>query len=255
MTFDIQKLLENKTALYVVLGLSVANLIGYMSVRNDDAVIMFFVLGVIASYFSKNMIVIMGVPLLLVSLYMATRNGVKEGMEGKKKDEESKKANGTKLSKELNIKTGAPKKELADMERELATSEKNIEKTEKKIDSTLESGIDRNATVEQNMETLQQFLGSDGIKKLSADTEKLQQQQESLQKLLEQLIPTIMQSQKLMENFGGFGDQLTGKAGPLIDMVQSLASKFLGAEKSVVSDLEQKSKKLAKQLEAEADKL
>ena len=37
---------------------------------NNDAVIMFFVMGVLASYFSKNMIVIMGVPLLLVSLYV-----------------------------------------------------------------------------------------------------------------------------------------------------------------------------------------
>ena len=237
MTFDIQKLLENKTALYVVLGLSMANLIGYMSVRNDDAVIMFFVLGVIASYFSKNMIVIMGVPLLLVTLYMTTRNSVKEGMEhGPKEDPEKPKSKKGKLAKELNIKTGSAKQD-----------------TEPATKSS--SAIDRDATVEQNMKNLEKFLDSDGIKQLSKDTEKLQQQQESLQKLLEQLMPTIVQSQKLMENVGGLGDQLTGKAGPLIDMVQSLASKFIGAEKTAVSDLEQESKKLAKQLEAEASKL
>ena len=237
MTFDIQKLLENKTALYVVLGLSMANLIGYMSVRNDDAVIMFFVLGVIASYFSKNMIVIMGVPLLLVTLYMTTRNSVKEGMEhGPKEDSEKPKTKKGKLAKELNIKTGSAKQD-----------------TESATKSA--SAVDRDATVEQNMKNLEKFLDSDGIKQLSKDTEKLQQQQESLQKLLEQLMPTIVQSQKLMQNFGGLGDQLTGKAGPLIDMVQSLASKFIGAEKTAVSDLEQESKKLAKQLEAEASKL
>ena len=237
MTFDIQKLLENKTALYVVLGLSMANLIGYMSVRNDDAVIMFFVLGVIASYFSKNMIVIMGVPLLLVTLYMTTRNSVKEGMaHGPKEDSEKPKTKKGKLAKELNIKTGSAKQDT-----ESATKSSSV--------------VDRDATVEQNMKNLEKFLDSDGIKQLSKDTEKLQQQQESLQKLLEQLMPTIVQSQKLMENFGGLGDQLTGKAGPLIDMVQSLASKFIGAEKTAVSDLEQESKKLAKQLEAEASKL
>ena len=237
MTFDIQKLLENKTALYVVLGLSMANLIGYMSVRNDDAVIMFFVLGVIASYFSKNMIVIMGVPLLLVTLYMTTRNSVKEGMaHGPKEDSEKPKTKKGKLAKELNIKTGSAKQDT-----ESATKSSSV--------------VDRDATVEQNMKNLEKFLDSDGIKQLSKDTEKLQQQQESLQKLLEQLMPTIVQSQKLMQNFGGLGDQLTGKAGPLIDMVQSLASKFIGAEKTAVSDLEQESKKLAKQLEAEASKL
>lgn len=240
MTFDIQKLLENKTALYVVLGLSMANLIGYMSVRNDDAVIMFFVLGVIASYFSKNMIVIMGVPLLLVTLYMTTRNSVKEGMEhgqkDKEDDSEKSKPKKGKLAKELNIKTGSAKQD-----------------TESATKSS--SAVDRDATVEQNMKNLEKFLDSDGIKQLGKDTEKLQQQQESLQKLLEQLMPTIVQSQKLMENVGGLGDQLTGKAGPLIDMVQSLASKFIGAEKTAVSDLEQESKKLAKQLEAEASKL
>ena len=215
MQFDIQEILQNKTMLYIVLGLALANLIGYMSSGNNDAVMMFFILGVLASYFSKNMIVIMGVPLLLVSLYVVMRRTSQEGLENaddkKEKKAPAQKAPTKGLAKKLNIKMAGG--EETNSEKALAI-EKDI--------------LDTDKTMEASLKNLEQALSGDGIKSLTKDTEQLQQQQERLMGLMEQLLPLINKGQTLMESFEGAGGANLGdKAGSLIDMLQGALGQFV----------------------------
>ena len=82
------KLLENKYVLYFVLFLAVSNLLGYMIVGNMNAVILFILIGGLMTFFSKNMIIVLSVPLVLTSVLLVG-NKVSEGFDPEVKDENS----------------------------------------------------------------------------------------------------------------------------------------------------------------------
>lgn len=74
------KMLENKYVLYFVLFLAVTNLLGYLVFGNINAVIFFILVGFLVYNFSKNMIIVLTVPLILTSILMIGKT-VKEGLE------------------------------------------------------------------------------------------------------------------------------------------------------------------------------
>lgn len=73
-----QKILSNKYVLMGVTVLAVVNLIGYMSLYDFESVIYFILVGCVTFFFSKNMIIVFGVPLILVNLFRLKSS---EGME------------------------------------------------------------------------------------------------------------------------------------------------------------------------------
>ena len=93
----LNNLLKNKIVLYVLVALALTNILGYISMNNNQAVILFISLSLITSFFSKNMIVILAVPLLLVNLLISVnvgvetmKNRVKKGKNKNSDDEEEK---------------------------------------------------------------------------------------------------------------------------------------------------------------------
>ena len=81
MKFNAKSLLKDRRVLYVVLALAVMNLFGYIMLKDLDAVLFFLAIGLVTSYFSKNMIVIMLISLVITNFVMATRQDIREGME------------------------------------------------------------------------------------------------------------------------------------------------------------------------------
>ena len=77
------KVLENKYVLYLVLFLAIFDLMIFMIAGEISFIVIFILTGLITSYFSKNMIVIMLISLVLTNFVMATRNGLHEGMNDK----------------------------------------------------------------------------------------------------------------------------------------------------------------------------
>lgn len=84
------KLLSNKYVLYFILLLSIINVLGYIETNNFDALALFMVSGFTATYFTKNMIIILLVALLLggckmcVSIFSDSfKEGFKEGNKNK----------------------------------------------------------------------------------------------------------------------------------------------------------------------------
>ena len=75
------KLLNDKNVLYVVFVLAILNLLGYLLVRNTEALAFFLIVGFLTTYFSKNMIIVLAVAMVSTSLFNSTRSQtVKEGM-------------------------------------------------------------------------------------------------------------------------------------------------------------------------------
>lgn len=79
-----QKMLTNKTVLYIVLFLALANILGFITMRDEKSVIFFVAISLLMSYFTSNMIVVLGTALILTNFLKISnkRNfGYLEGME------------------------------------------------------------------------------------------------------------------------------------------------------------------------------
>lgn len=72
--------LTNKYVLYFVLFLAFTNFVGYVMVGNLNAMLLFIIFGLMVSYFSKNMVVVLGSAILLTNLFALNINK-KEGFD------------------------------------------------------------------------------------------------------------------------------------------------------------------------------
>ena len=82
----IEKLLQNKSVLYVVSFLAIMNLLGYLLLQNINAAMFFAVVGFLSSYFTKNMIIILLIAMISTNIYVLGNQGVVEGMSNRRKD-------------------------------------------------------------------------------------------------------------------------------------------------------------------------
>lgn len=222
------KMLENKYVLYFVLFLTLINLLGYMMLGNFNAIIFFVLAAFLTSNFSKNMIVVLSVPLILTTVFMVGK-AVKEGFEemtssGDKMKDIDKQIKDKKDMVDELIKSGVTtdddKKKLKDLnieieklikEREKLLMEKNEKKPDEKKDakptetmSTMykkENRIDYASTVEDAYDDLNKILGGNGIKQLTDDTQNLMKQQLQLADAMKGMTPLMEQAQNLLQGF------------------------------------------------------
>ena len=83
----IMPLLQNKYVLYAVLVIAVLNIVGYLAVRNMDAVLFFILIGMLTTYFTRNMIIVLVMCIVSTNFYIGTtrivsgfRSGSVEGL-------------------------------------------------------------------------------------------------------------------------------------------------------------------------------
>ena len=60
--------MNNKYVLYAVVFIALTNVVGYISVGDYDSLIFFCVIGLLSSYFSKNMIINLLVSILATNI-------------------------------------------------------------------------------------------------------------------------------------------------------------------------------------------
>ena len=63
----IDKLLKSVYFLYILVAVAFLNIVGYLSLGDINSVIIFSLLGMITYVYSKNMIIVLGVPVLLTA--------------------------------------------------------------------------------------------------------------------------------------------------------------------------------------------
>jgi hypothetical protein len=192
------KFLVNPIALKVVSAIAIINFLGYLVLGNTTAVIYFILFGLIVSYFSKNMILILGVPLLIVNLFAVGKktaegfNLMREGMETKKKE-------GMKTKKKEGMQKNNKKQ----------SNDEAFEVGRKKGKGGY--NIDYASTVEDAYDELNKIIGGDGVKRLTSDTQGLMKQQLQLTSAMSDMQPMI--------------DQM----GPLMDRVQTMMGSLTNA--------------------------
>jgi len=207
----VSKLLTNKWVLNIVSLIALFNVIGYMVMGNFNNVMFFIVLAVLVRYFSKNMIIVLGTPIILVNLF-AMRNRTFEGMENntdattKTENDKKEEKNG---KEKTNGTTGSEEKATKDSEIVSADAAK---KEDFEVGRRKNGGskIDYASTIEDAYDDLNKILGSDGIKRLTDDTQGLMKQQMELAKsmaamtpLVKGMMPMIEQMKDMMSNMDG----------------------------------------------------
>lgn len=88
----IMPLLQNKYVLYAMLFISLMNIIGYLAVKNFDAIAFFVLVALLTVYFSRNMIIILFICIITTNFYIGGRGVIaanaakKEGLKNKAAD-------------------------------------------------------------------------------------------------------------------------------------------------------------------------
>lgn len=194
----IQKFVMNKYVLYIVSALAILNVIGLLVANDYRSVLLFILFALFIYQFSKNMVYVLGIPLVFIQLVQLKG---REGMETKTKD-----------SKDTKTKTKIKR------EKELATlpeyNDTTPNETDTEVEETFEVGnkkggykIDYASTIENAYQDLNKMIGSEGMKSLTADTQRLVKQQaqltesmKSMEPFIKNMAPMLKQAQDMMNN-------------------------------------------------------
>jgi hypothetical protein len=215
----ITKFLNNKTIFYIVCFLAIANVLGYLFLGNFAGVFIFLIVGSFTYLFNKNKTVVLLVPLLVTSLFMMGKT-VKEGFQdSKKKTDKNKSYSKKSADKTSSDKKSSDKKTLeptsntsgiisgpmedTSTDKSEVEPEPNVAQTDgmsnKKGGNQWKNRIDHAATIEEAYGNLSNILGSDGIKGLTSDTQKLMKQQMQLAEAMKGMMPVVEQAQNMMK--------------------------------------------------------
>ena len=227
---------NNKYFLYVMLFLGISTVLGFMSVKNYNAVILFLVVTFAMRYFTKNIGVMMLVAVLLSNI-ISVKSTI-EGMQSKEgyKDADSEIESGSdsdladsakvaqrpKKKRKTKTKSAAMSKILNNVNSEdkngegMAPIDYKMSKTSEVDDD--EDMIDLQSTQQAAYENLNKIIGDKGFSKMTQDTQKLMSQQENLAKAMESIGPLLQNAEKMMEGlnldkFTGMLDKLNGMVG------------------------------------------
>jgi hypothetical protein len=85
MKFNKKSLLNNKNVLRIVVFIAILNLIGYIVIKDINAVIFFLLVGFIATFYSKNMIVVSLIAIFATAIMVLIKQNTKynEGFDDK----------------------------------------------------------------------------------------------------------------------------------------------------------------------------
>ena len=233
---DIAGLLKNKNVLYVVFFLAIANLFSYLMLKQLDAVAFFIIIGFLASYFSKNMIVIMLTSMLSTFLLVQINllGNVQEGMEDKKEEkkeamtpekEEDKPPASPASSGQPSASSGQPPAQvtgeaISGAARAKITATTEGTKKAKQTDSFAQPlnparynadddddtprhkpKVDYAGTLESAYDNLDKLLSSEAIKSMTEDTGRLAEKQKQLMNNIEKIQPVMDKAKGILDGF------------------------------------------------------
>jgi hypothetical protein len=230
------KLLTNKYFLYFLVFLSATNILGYLVTNKFNAVAFFGLVSLVTYQFSKNMSVVLLVALITTSLIMSNRI-MREGLENATASSSDKMEKLGDVSPEMKQAADALKeagtvdgakeqmaKKANQVQNEVANTKDvnnpdlnngtdNSDEPEgagqklsnnKKVNlggKTNGPRIDYSATMEEAYNNLDKILGSEGVSKLTQDTQKLMSQQQKLFDTMQNMTPMLQNAKEMLSGF------------------------------------------------------
>lgn len=218
---SVKNMMGNSTVLYIVAGLALLNILGFLAKQNFQAVMFFLVVGLLTTYFSKNMIVVLLTAIVAANLFVMSNISfsVKEGMTNEDEQEEDASRPHENIEKEPKgvSQQAHAKKAKASFNKAKYDAKNNAKNNANNSMNTTEglamaSGeedddhIDYSKTLEEAYGNLENILGKDGMKDISKTTQQLMEQQKMLMDNMDKIAP-------IMKSAEGFIDKVS--EGPL----------------------------------------
>lgn len=228
LSSGMSKFLTNKWVLNIISFLALFNVIGYLVSGNLNTVAYFVIIAVLLRFFSKNMTIVLGIPLIVVNL-LAIRGNMLEGMENKNeittKNEETNPI--TKPVKQISEEK--KQKLIKNSSTQVSDSPDNAAQDKQGFETGRRKNrgydIDYATTIEDAYDELNNILGSDGIQRLTSDTQNLMKQQMQLAEAMKGMTPVIQSIEPMVKNLQGMMGQMgEGKEG--LGGLMDLAKKF-----------------------------
>jgi len=202
MKMKAPSILKNKYVLYTLLVVALGNVLGYLAMEDYKSLGLFISVGLLSTYFSKNMSVTLIVA-IIVTACVAINNKVREGLENKKEEKEGMPKGKVECSTDDECPTGKKCNEQSKC-KPVSGFQNNVPpSTPAKVGDDDESPgdrIDYAATMEQAYDNLQQMLGEDGVKGITNETKKLVQQQKDLMGTLNTMAPVLNTAKETLES-------------------------------------------------------
>ena len=256
--------LRNRNVLYLVLFAAIASLFNFLMRKQLDAVAFFIIIGFIASYFSKNMSIILLTSILstffLIQIKMLGGR-VQEGMKDGVEDEEAAEKK-TAAEAEETATTAAPAKdESKHTERVKKTASKtDVDGTKTKTTKTEKftqklspaeftpdeddsarhkPKVDYAATLETAYDNLDKLLSSDAIRNMSEETTRLAEKQQKLMGNIKEIAPMMDKAASMLSNLD------VGNISKMMSGIQQRITGFGGNAATLIKP-EQKSEGMTK---------
>jgi len=189
---------KNKMILYVLYFVVSLNILGYMTMNNFQSIALFTLVLYVTTFFSKNTAIILIAPLLVTNFFDMGNNTI-EGLKNKSNKSKKSTKEGMDLSDAL--KTQTEKEEEEEEEEEGSDfSKMNADIASKYIEPN-ETRINRRKSMEEQYDNLDSMLGKKNIEKMTAETSKLIEKQQSLNESMQAMGPLLKNAQGLLEGF------------------------------------------------------
>jgi hypothetical protein len=211
----LNKMLQNKVLLYVIAVVALVYVVQLLNERKNNMVAVFAIVALLSTYFSKNMIVNLGIA-LIATIAINSSNVLQEGFdeegESKSDDEEKPKKEGKKKAYRINVDDECVEATATDCaEGECFTNNKCTEKfgqrnvpksTPASVDGKDDKPgdrIDYASTLELAYDNLQGMLGEGGVKGLTDETKRLVSQQQTLMESLKTMTPVLKSAKQTLD--------------------------------------------------------
>lgn len=199
MKIKVPGFLKNKYILYIILILAIINVLGYIAMEDYSSLGLFVTIGLLSSYFSKNMSVNLLLAIVITSI-MAANNKFREGMKNKENEKDIEKLTNSNKCKEDD---DCPKGKKCNDGKCVTTFQNNVPPSSPApVDDSDESvgdRIDYAATMEQAYDNLHKMLGEGGMKNITEETKKLVAQQKDLMGTLNSMTPVLKNAKATLE--------------------------------------------------------
>lgn len=248
---NLNNMSTNRTVLNIVSIVVFLNMVGFLVTGRITEVLLFVVLAILTTHFSKNMIFVLGIPAVAVNLFSILPK-LREGMETNTAGSDSNTVSDkdriqndvAKVKAAQSITKGRQDSKtrqglsITPLDDEAAATTTSAEVT----DESFEVGrakkrgggneIDYASTIEDAYDQLNSVLGSDGIKRLTDDTQKLMSQQMQLAESMKSMGPMIKNLEPMMAQAKGLLEGMSDSNGSGgLGGIMDLAKKFGAGQK------------------------
>jgi septal ring factor EnvC (AmiA/AmiB activator) len=167
----LKQITHSELALYLLLGLAFFNLLSYLQYNYLGAIVIFLVVGLLTSHYTKNMVVVLGITILVTNLLVGI--GFLKNLKFKEGFREGATASSTGADSDKEDKDSSDDEEdISNLKSKLSDDEKDISNLKSKL-SDDEDKISKMKTDMSNLKSKEKTDMSNMKKKLSDDEKQI----------------------------------------------------------------------------------